>query len=243
MNSFEQLSSRQDPENQLREPINNQPVPAPRTKTQWNHYRALMVKNYILFSRKRVCCIMQIAIPVFMAAFLFLLRSQIERESIKSKSYASMAVPMYNTFINTTSHAIKNCKTNQRRSRSHRNGHIALVGDNYFTQNLGDFFSKMNYSTKSYGTRNEFMSYLQGESYNEDVCIGISFDIDESKNFYSYALHFNTSSFDFKEDDVPDTNSPLTIPYQIERFQDTLQLWVRSGFLTIQNLIGTPPGR
>lgn len=77
-------------------------------------------------------------------------------------------------------HVIKNCKDNKKRDSYYRNGYVALIPNNTYTQKLEEFFVNNNYSTKYYDSTNDFYNYIKGDDYNEDICIGVSLDFDES---------------------------------------------------------------
>lgn len=70
---------------------------------------------------------------------------------------------------------------------------------------------------------------MSGKEYNEDICLGISFENTEN-GMYNYSLYFNTSGM---QDEIPDTLLPETINYKTEYKDVYYDPWIKSGFLTI----------
>lgn len=52
----------------------------------------------------------------------------------------------------------------------------------------------MGYTYEYYDNKEELLDYIKSEEYNDDVCIGITFDEADLNNKWTYNLHFNSTS-------------------------------------------------
>lgn len=91
-------------------------------------------------------------------------------------------------------------------------------------------FKLYNYSSKYFNNQDEIDAYIRSDGYGEDVCLSVVFTSTQS-NYYSYQIGFNTSGpREQNQDDIPDTNEPLTIDYVKQDLDYAYSLWVTSGF-------------
>ena len=63
-----------------------------------NHLKALLRKQYIIWKRSPFCSICEILLPVFLASFLFLFRSTVDKENISELSYLSSNNVTFNLY-------------------------------------------------------------------------------------------------------------------------------------------------
>jgi ATP-binding cassette subfamily A (ABC1) protein 3 len=64
----------------------------------FNHLRALLRKNYIIWKRNKLFSFIEIGIPVGIACFLFLIRSLVDVKNFGVKSYVDQKIRLYPDF-------------------------------------------------------------------------------------------------------------------------------------------------
>lgn len=52
----------------------------------------------------------------------------------------------------------------------------------------------MGYNYQYFNDKEDLLDYIKSDDYNDDVCIGITFDEADKNSKWSYNLHFNTTS-------------------------------------------------
>ncbi|EAR99563.1 ABC transporter family protein (macronuclear) [Tetrahymena thermophila SB210] len=215
-----------------------------------SHLKALLKKNWILWRRSWGCSCFEILLPVVLTFItMTILRSNVDRVDIPQQTYFDKPnVATYYPSIPTgqvdaSGKAIKpplvQCIGRTQGGNSFRNGYVALIPE---TGDLVDQVDHMlqnefGYQTKRWPSVDALYNFVQEDGYRWEVCFGIELPAPVSGK-YSYQLLFNNTGPPTHEDDeVPDTTRPDVYKYKTEMKDPLFDLWVDSGFLTLQHYI------
>ncbi|EAS01530.2 ABC transporter family protein (macronuclear) [Tetrahymena thermophila SB210] len=213
------------------------------------HLSALLKKNFILWRRNLCCSLFEILLPFLVClGGMNLIRSNVSTQVIPETSYINQPTVLYpniptGVLNSTTGNQIippmLNCKNNMQDGRPQRNGKVALIPK---TNDLIDEVSQMlktvyGYDTEGWDSLNQLFDYTQSIDYNWDICMAIQIST-STNGQYSYTLVYNNTGPPSRElDQVPDTTRQTTYDYKVEFKNPLFDLWVSSGFVTLQNYI------
>lgn len=86
-----------------------------------------------------------------------------------------------------------------------------------------------------YNSLDEFNTYIEGDTYNYDICFGVNVDVDG--NNYSTTLMYNTTGRTTEERDIPDTKGPEVIVYKPQNYDNFYKPYTTNGVAQIKTWI------
>lgn len=225
-----------------------------------SQFNALFKKNFILMKRNCFSSCCQILFPVIMFMFISFIRKSLESDDIEFKGTdtefiknQSSIYPTYNnnSYIDVGSdseYSIFGVRNPFYVCDEKETNIIGLVTNNTsdLTDSIKEKISNINNTIviKEFSTIEDLFSYVTDLNYGislKKICFGFGITKLSDKQ-YNISLHYFAPRDQDTEDDnfisdIPSTLYDSLSPFQTVPLTDEFDLWLKSGFITIQNLL------
>ncbi|CAG9322388.1 unnamed protein product [Blepharisma stoltei] len=219
----------------------------------WQHYKALMYKDWILWRRRIFGSVCEVLFPIIVFLLLALIRASLGSEEVDAESYLSYAEYVKPSVSNAVTYpfpegnSFKWCHEYVEEGESWM---IALAPKNDINGYLEETFAAhpnlQNVEIRYFEDDDEIDDYIQDDDYEDGpkLCFAVVFKEAED-NYYEYHIRFNQSY------SQPDGGEPIGEDFEIfqfHRFDATDELlrepkpdfqidFIHSGFVQIQNYV------
>ena len=222
----------------------------------WEHYKALMYKNYILWKRRKLETLIEVLSPFLILFLLAYLRDSTTIEETEAASYLENARYIHPETFGTVSYNFTKAASFglcQSYAASGGDWIIGLAPENnitsYIRDKIAEFPLLYRYDVVFFKDDDDLEDYVTDEDYEDGpkLCFAVIFEKAENK-VYEYSIRFNQTYTVSNDDELEGSVEDEIDIFNTEMYEPTDELIVEpkpefhwqflaSGFVQIQNWV------